>query len=46
MCAKTGLNMEKRVQMSDFIHKCSVITVGKMYIIQHFTKNCMDSKMS
>ena len=46
MCAKTGLNMEKRVQMSDFIHKCSVITVGKMYITQHFTKNCMDSKMS
>ena len=38
--------MEKRVQMSDFIHKCSVITVDKMYIIQHFTKDCMDSRMS
>ena len=45
-CAKTRLDMEKRVQMSDFIHKCSVITVGKMYMIQHFTKNCMDSRMS
>ena len=32
MCAKTRLNMEKPVQMSDFIHKGSVITVGKMNV--------------
>ena len=29
MCAKTRLNMEKPVQMSDFIHKGGVIIVGK-----------------
>ena len=32
MSAKTRLNVEKPVQMSDFIHKGSVITVGEMNV--------------
>ena len=38
--------MEKPVQLSDFMHNGGVITVGKMYIIRHFTKTFMDSRTS